>query len=143
MTRKEAKNELRPIRQMGSKIKFIELEITDNDFNVQTETYYKKILFTENFCLMAEGDYYGMFIDGNIGLTYSEMGLSSAAVIELRDNALPHALSSLPAPKDIMKPTQADKDAPWKDDVWKEFSRERNVGRAYSFNLFGEFASGE
>ena len=54
MTRKEAKNELRPIRQMGSKIKSIELEIerleavatkmTPNyDPNKGSTTYHNKI----------------------------------------------------------------------------------------------------
>ena len=115
-----------------------EIEITDEDHVTNIAAYHKSLLFSENFKDMVAGDYFGVLVDGNIGLTYTNVGLSSAVVIKLQDGNLPKSLSSLPEPVDNVKPKPIGK-----SDAWKRFSSERNVGHTYSFNLYGEIVRGE
>ena len=115
-----------------------EFDVTDDDYVTKTHSYHKSLLFSENFKDMAKGDYFGVFIDGNIGLTYTAVGISSAVVIKQQDGALPTVLPSLPVPEDIVTPKPIGN-----LDAWKRFSVERNVGCTYSFNLYGEIVRGE
>ena len=113
-------------------------EITDNDYDKNTNTFHKKLFFTENFQDMVKDDYYGVFVDSNIGLTYNAMGLSSAALMEMKEETPPISLPKIPVPDDKFKPKPTNE-----NDAWKRFSIEQNVGRTYSFNLYGEIVSGE
>ena len=110
-----------------------EFEVTDDDYVTKTHAFHKSLLFSENFKDMAKGDYFGVFTDGNIGLTYTAVGISSAVVIKPQDGALPKVLPALPVPEDLVTPKPIGN-----LDAWKRFSVERNVGCTYSFNLYGE-----
>ena len=106
------------------------IEIGNQDKKNDNGGFYQRtILFEDDLVTMEKGDFFGVIIDNALGLTYDANGTGSSAIVALNDAELPDELA-VPPPQNIRQPV-----ASGKNESWKQFSRERDEGMAFSFNL--------
>ncbi|MBQ6473148.1 MAG: hypothetical protein IJJ33_14275 [Victivallales bacterium] len=107
-----------------------EIEIGAQDKKKDNGGYYQRtILFEDDLVTMEKGDFFGVIVDNALGLTYDAHGTGSAAIVPLQEAELPDELS-MKKPQDIRQPAPSGK-----NESWRQFSRERDEGMAFSFNL--------
>ena len=108
-----------------------EIAIGDQDKKSDGGGYYQRtVLFEDDLVTMEKGDFFGVIVDNALGLTYDANGTGSTAIIPLQETELPDELS-VKKPQNVRQPVSSENN----NEAWRQFSRERDEGMAFSFNL--------
>jgi len=110
-----------------------EIQLTENDKDEKSGGNFHRIaLFNKNFVRMQKGDFFGVLVENSLGITFDSLGTGTTAIIPFDETnaSLPQQISLTP-PQDThqLKPSG-------EEDSWKRFSKERNEGHSFSFNLW-------